>query len=95
MSADAFMAFAEVGTANEPEVRRLGRLFRNTFFALGGSVPTAETFRRFRGREPKVAALITYNELSANTTRGTSGGSSGTSSSGSSGTSSSGSSKAL
>lgn len=65
MSADGFMAFVEAGTTNEAEVQRLGRRFRNTFMALGGSVPPAEVFRQFRGRDPRVAEVIKYNELGA------------------------------
>jgi oligopeptidase A len=63
MSADGFMAFEEAGTSNEAEIQRLGRLFRDTFFALGGSVPPDEVFRRFRGRDPRVAEVIKYNDL--------------------------------
>lgn len=65
MSADGFMAFEEAGTGNEAEVRRLGRLFRSTFLESGGSVPPAEVFRRFRGRDPRVAEVIKYNDLGA------------------------------
>lgn len=65
MSADGFMAFEEAGTGNEAKVRRLGRLFRSTFLESGGSVPPAEVFRRFRGRDPRVAEVIKYNELGA------------------------------
>jgi oligopeptidase A len=65
MSSDAYMAFEEAGTTNDAEVRRLGRLFRDTFMALGGSVPPAEVFRRFRGREPAVQSVIKYNALTA------------------------------
>jgi len=63
MSADGFMAFVEAGTSDEGEMRRLGRLFRDTFLALGGSVAPDEVFRRFRGRDPQVKEVIKYNEL--------------------------------
>jgi Zn-dependent oligopeptidase len=32
--------------------------FRNTFLSLGSSVPMAETFRNFRGRDPSHEALL-------------------------------------
>lgn len=63
MSADGFMAFEEAGTGNEAEVQRLGRKFRDTFLSLGGSVPPAEVFRQFRGRDPKVENVIKFNNL--------------------------------
>jgi Peptidase family M3 len=32
--------------------------FRSTFLALGSSIPMAETFRKFRGRDPSHEALL-------------------------------------
>lgn len=63
MSADSFMAFVEAGTSNEGEVKRLGRRFRDTFMALGGGLSPADVFRQFRGRDPRVAEVLKYNEL--------------------------------
>ncbi|XP_054747864.1 uncharacterized protein LOC129253491 [Anastrepha obliqua] len=40
------------------ELTTTGKRFKETFLALGGSVPTAEVFRRFRGRDPSVEALL-------------------------------------
>lgn len=57
------MAFVEAGTDKEGEVKRLGRLFRDTFLSLGGSVAPAEVFKRFRGRDPQVQAVLKYNDL--------------------------------
>ena len=34
--------------------------FRDTYLSLGGGVPAAEVFRRFRGGDPAVDALIAY-----------------------------------
>lgn len=59
------MAFQEAGTNNTADVRRLGRLFRNTFMSLGGSLSPTEVFRKFRGRDPHVAEVIKYNQLGA------------------------------
>lgn len=63
MSADGFMAFEEAGITNEAQVKRLGRKFRDTFLSLGGSLPPAQVFRMFRGRDPRVEEVIKYNEL--------------------------------
>lgn len=63
MSADAFAAFEEVGLDNEAEVKRVGKLFRETVLSLGGGIPPMEVFRRFRGREPSPEALLRHNGL--------------------------------
>ena len=65
MSADVFGAFEEAGTDDEEEMARLGRLYRDTFLALGGSVPPMEVFRMFRGRAPSVDALLRQQGLKA------------------------------
>ncbi|KAG2500627.1 hypothetical protein HYH03_001394 [Edaphochlamys debaryana] len=63
LSADAFNAFEEVGLDNDAAVRETGARFRDTVLALGGSVPPAEVFKRFRGREPSTAPLLKHNGL--------------------------------
>ena len=63
MSADVFGAFEEAGLGDEAAVRRLGRRYRDTFLALGGSVDPMEVFRRFRGRAPEVNALLRQSGL--------------------------------
>jgi oligopeptidase A len=63
MSADVFGAFEEAGLKDEAAVRRLGRRYRDTFLALGGSVAPMEVFRRFRGRAPEVKALLRQSGL--------------------------------
>ncbi|XP_036323402.1 probable cytosolic oligopeptidase A [Rhagoletis pomonella] len=55
IAADISAQFAEKG---ETELSTTGKRFKETFLALGGSVPTAEVFRRFRGRDPSVEALL-------------------------------------
>lgn len=64
MSADAFGAFEEA-LADQPTPAEaakrwaaLGRKYRDTVLALGGSVPAAEVFRMFRGRDPSTAPLL-------------------------------------
>lgn len=63
LSADAFGAFEEVGLDNTAAVRTLGRKFRDTVLALGGSVHPAEVFRLFRGRDPSVEPLLRQQGL--------------------------------
>ncbi len=63
MSADAYGAFEEVGLENEVEVKRVGRLFRNTVLGYGGGKPPSEVFKEFRGREPSTEALLRHNGL--------------------------------
>lgn len=63
MSADVFGAFEEAGLDNEESVRAVGRKYRDTFLALGGSVDPMEVFRRFRGRGPSVEALLRQTGL--------------------------------
>lgn len=64
LSADAFSAFEEAGLENEEEMRRLGRRFRDTILALGGSRHPMDVFRDFRGREPTTEALLRQGGLS-------------------------------
>jgi oligopeptidase A len=63
LSADAFAAFEEGGLADEAQVKTLGRRFRETVLALGGSEHPLEIFKRFRGREPQTKALLKHNGL--------------------------------
>eukprot|EP00457_Paulinella_chromatophora_P001458 gb/GEZN01001460.1/.p1 GENE.gb/GEZN01001460.1/~~gb/GEZN01001460.1/.p1 ORF type:complete len:927 (+),score=212.99 gb/GEZN01001460.1/:67-2847(+) len=59
MSADAFGAFEET-KFEDKAVRNLGRKFRDTVLALGGSKPADEVFRLFRGRDPQPDALLRH-----------------------------------
>ncbi len=63
LSADAFGAFEEAGLEDEAAVARLGRQFRDTVLALGGSVPPAQVFEQFRGRAPSEEALLRHSGL--------------------------------
>lgn len=63
LSADAFSAFQEAGLENDGEMRRLGRRFRDTILALGGSRHPMDVFRDFRGREPTTEALLRQGGL--------------------------------
>lgn len=63
LSADAFGAFEEAGTHDPVRRREMGRRFRDTVLALGGSRHPMEVFRLFRGREPDPHALLRQEGL--------------------------------
>jgi oligopeptidase A len=59
LSADAYSMFEEQGVLN-PEV---GDRFRAQILAAGGSRPALESFVAFRGREPRIDALLRHNGM--------------------------------
>jgi oligopeptidase A len=59
LSADAYSLFEESGVLN-PSV---GSRFRDEILARGGSRPALESFVAFRGREPKIDALLRHNGM--------------------------------
>jgi oligopeptidase A len=65
LSADAYSAFEETSDSNGILDERTGARFRDEILAVGGSRPAAESFRAFRGREPKVDALLRHNGMTA------------------------------
>lgn len=56
LSADAYAAFEE-----SDNVRTTGKLFWREILAVGGSRPAAESFKAFRGREPRIDALLRHS----------------------------------
>ena len=60
LSADAFSAFSEAPAELQPEI---GRRFRATVLARGGSQHPLEVFRDFRGRAPSVVPLLQQTGL--------------------------------
>ena len=58
LAADAFAAFAEVGLDDEAAVAEVADRFRRTVLGLGGSLPAAEVYRQFRGRDATADALL-------------------------------------
>ncbi len=64
LSADAFSAFEDVGLDHDEAVAGVGRRYRETVLALGGSRAPLEVFVAFRGREPTPAALLRHAGLS-------------------------------
>ena len=59
LAADAFSRFVEEGLFN-PVV---GKAFRETVLAQGGAEPAMDLFKRFRGREPRIDALLALSGL--------------------------------
>lgn len=62
LDADGFAAFKEAKDAFDPATAK--RLYEN-IYAVGGTRDFAETYRAFRGREPKVEALLEDRGLAA------------------------------
>ncbi len=58
LSADAFSAFEEAGLDDPAAIARVGRRFRDTVLAQGGSRHPMQVFKDFRGREPSTRALL-------------------------------------
>ena len=63
LSADAFAAFEEAGLDNPDQLLVLGRRYRDTILASGGSRHPMDVFRSFRGREPSTQALLRHSGL--------------------------------
>ena len=63
MSADCFGAFEEAGLKDDAAVKALGRKYRETVLGLGGSISALEVFKRFRGRDPEIAAILRQQDL--------------------------------
>ncbi|MCC7633689.1 M3 family metallopeptidase [Stenotrophomonas rhizophila] len=59
LSADAYAAFEEA----PEQVAQTGRRFREEVLSRGGSRSAAENFAAFRGRAPKVDALLRHNGM--------------------------------
>jgi peptidyl-dipeptidase Dcp len=62
ITADAAEAFVEGGGFYSPEV---ARKLRENIFSVGNTIDPAEGYRRFRGRDPQVEALMRKRGFSA------------------------------
>jgi oligopeptidase A len=60
LSADAYSLFEERGVLDSAT----GGRFRDEILAVGGSRPALESFVAFRGREPKIDALLRHSGMS-------------------------------
>lgn len=69
LAADVYSAFQEApsggGGDHEEHQRAIGKRYKDTFMALGGGVHSREVFRRFRGRDPSMKALVKSLNLKA------------------------------
>src|SRR5690606_3689248 len=63
LAADAFAAFREAGLDDEARLKAVAQRFRDTVLGLGGSLPAAEVYRRFRGRDATPEALLVEQGL--------------------------------
>jgi oligopeptidase A len=61
LSADAYSLFEENGGLSSA----IGERFRDEILAMGGSRPALESFVAFRGREPKIDALLRHSGMVA------------------------------
>jgi len=61
LSADAYSLFEQNGVLDPGT----GARFRDEILAVGGSRPALESFRAFRGREPRIDALLRHNGMIA------------------------------
>ena len=61
LSADAYSLFEENGVLNQ----NIGRRFWQEILSVGGSRPALESFVAFRGRAPKIDALLRHNGMTS------------------------------
>ncbi|MDC5839975.1 oligopeptidase A [Vibrio europaeus] len=61
LSSDAFSRFEEEGIFNT----ETGQSFLNNILEMGGSEEPMELFKRFRGREPQIDALLRHSGIAA------------------------------
>jgi oligopeptidase A len=61
LSADAYSLFEQNGVLDPGT----GARFRDEILAVGGSRPALESFKAFRGREPRIDALLRHNGMIA------------------------------
>jgi oligopeptidase A len=64
LSADCYAAFEEEGVFNAAT----GQRFLDEILSVGGSRPAIDSFRAFRGREPRLDALLRHNGMVPETT---------------------------
>jgi oligopeptidase A len=65
LAADAFAAFKEAGLDEQTALSEVAERFRKTVLGLGGSLPAAEVYRQFRGRDASADALLVDQGLKA------------------------------
>jgi oligopeptidase A len=70
LSADAYEAFEEAASAQADAARgtldaATGDRFRREILAVGGARPAADSFKAFRGRDPRIDALLRHSGMTA------------------------------
>ncbi|MGQ0562890.1 MAG: M3 family metallopeptidase [Gemmatimonadota bacterium] len=63
LTADAFTAFTEAGG---PYDREVARRLRAAVFSAGNTIDPAEAYRKFRGRDPRIEALLRKRGFASN-----------------------------
>jgi len=63
LSADAYAAFEETALPGGEANPETGRRYRQTILEKGGSRPAMESFKAFRGREPRLDALLRHQGM--------------------------------
>jgi oligopeptidase A len=63
LSADAWSAFEEAATTGSVLDMPTGRRYRRAVLEAGGSRSAMESFKTFRGREPRIDALLRHQGL--------------------------------
>jgi len=65
LSSDAYAAFEEAAERGDSTGLETGRRYRQEILQVGGSRPAIESFRAFRGREPRIDALLRHQGMTA------------------------------
>jgi oligopeptidase A len=63
LSADAYAAFEETAAPDGTPSTETGRRYRQEILEVGGSRPALESFKAFRGREPRIDALLRHQGM--------------------------------
>ena len=63
LSADAYAAFEETADADGMPSIETGRRYRREILEAGGRRPAMESFKAFRGREPRIDALLRHQGM--------------------------------
>jgi len=68
LSADAYAAFEETLEPDGRPSPDTGRKYRQSILEVGGSRPAIESFKAFRGREPRLEALLRHQGMALTVT---------------------------
>jgi oligopeptidase A len=63
LSADAYAAFEETADPQGTPSVETGRRYRREILEAGGCRPAMESFKAFRGREPRIDALLRHQGM--------------------------------